>query len=226
VGTTIAPVPGPGETGEQAIFIRFRIGIWPDYFPNVSFPRDAASLEQWWRQQTPNTGPGDTGVITDSVAALFDKIGRAVLVSHSASGVLGWITATKSRNVRAIVSYEPTTFVFPEGEVPPPIGSTAGQAVPLDDFRKLTRIPIQIVYGDNIPSSPHPIFNLEVWRERALMAARFAEAVNRHGGDAEVLHLPDVGVYGNTHFPMSDLNNLEVADLLSKFLHRKRLDRR
>jgi pimeloyl-ACP methyl ester carboxylesterase len=226
VGTTIAPVPGPGVTGEQAIFVRFRLGLWPDYFPNVSFPRDAASLDQWWRQQTPNTGPESQTVVTDAVAALFQKIGPAVLVTHSASGVLGWLTAIKHRNVRAIVSYEPTTFVFPEGEVPPPIGSTAGQTVPPADFERLTRIPIQIVYGDNIPSSPHPIFNLEVWRERAAMAALFAETVNRHGGDAEVLHLPEVGVRGNTHFPMSDLNNLEVADLLSRYLHQKRLDRR
>ena len=33
---TIAAVPGPGATGEQGIFIRFRLGIWPNYFPNVS----------------------------------------------------------------------------------------------------------------------------------------------------------------------------------------------
>jgi len=35
-----------------------------------------------------------------------------------------------------------------------------------------------------------------------------------------------VGVYGNTHFPMSDLNNAELADRLSRWLHEKRLDRR
>src|SRR5437879_9771174 len=32
---TIDAVPGPGATGEQGIFIRFRIGIWPNYFPGV-----------------------------------------------------------------------------------------------------------------------------------------------------------------------------------------------
>ena len=36
------------------------------------------------------------------------------------------------------------------------------------------------------------------------------------GGDAELVHLPEVGVYGNTHFPMSDLNNAELADRLSR----------
>lgn len=39
-----------------------------------------------------------------------------------------------------------------------------------------------------------------------------------------LLHLPEIGVRGNTHFPMSDLNNLEIADLMSKFLKEKGLD--
>ncbi|HML87639.1 MAG TPA: hypothetical protein PKA28_04250 [Methylomusa anaerophila] len=49
-------------------------------------------------------------------------------------------------------------------------------------------------------------------------------AVNRHGGDATVVHLPEIGIHGNTHFPFSDLNNVEIADELSKFLKEKGLD--
>jgi hypothetical protein len=226
VGITLTPVPGPGATGEQGIFVRFRLGIWPSYYPNVAFPRDAASLDQWFRQQTPNTGPGDDEVVTDPGAALFAKIGPAVLITHSASGVLGWLTAIKSAQVKAIVSYEPTTFVFPEGEVPAPIGTTVPEVVSPADFAHLTKIPIQIVYGDNIPATPHPIANLDIWRTRFAMAELFTDALNRHGGDASLLHLPDVGVYGNTHFPMSDLNNVQVADLLSHYLREKGLDKR
>jgi hypothetical protein len=39
-----------------------------------------------------------------------------------------------------------------------------------------------------------------------------------------LVHLPEVGIRGNTHFMMSDLNNVQIADLLSKFLAEKRLD--
>lgn len=230
VGTTIAPVPGAGATGEQGIFVRFRIGIWPDYFPGVQFSRDPEALNQWWRQQTPDTGPGGTALISDAVAALFGKIGPAVLVSHSASGLPGWLTRTKSDNVKAIVSYEPVGWVFPTGEVPAAIatggGAISGNAIPPADFQKLTEIPIQIVYGDNVPATPNAYPGLDIWRGRLEMSARFVEAVNRHGGDATLLHLPDVGVFGNTHFPMSDLNNLEVADLLSRYLREKKLDKR
>jgi hypothetical protein len=39
------------------------------------------------------------------------------------------------------------------------------------------------------------------------------------------LHLPDIDVHGNTHFPFSDLNNVQIADLLSEYLHEKGLDK-
>ena len=39
-----------------------------------------------------------------------------------------------------------------------------------------------------------------------------------------IVYLPEIGIRGNTHFPMSDLNNLEVADQVSKFLSEKKLD--
>jgi hypothetical protein len=48
--------------------------------------------------------------------------------------------------------------------------------------------------------------------------------VNRRGGNVTLVHLPEIGVRGNTHFPMSDLNNLQIADLMFKFLKEKGLD--
>jgi hypothetical protein len=38
--------------------------------------------------------------------------------------------------------------------------------------------------------------------------------------------LPDAGLKGNTHLPFADLNNVAVADLLSKFLEDHGLARR
>jgi len=56
------------------------------------------------------------------------------------------------------------------------------------------------------------------------MARRWADAVNRHGGDVTVVDLPELGNRGNPHFSFSDLNNLEVADQLSAWLKEKNLD--
>ena len=56
------------------------------------------------------------------------------------------------------------------------------------------------------------------------MAKKFVAAVNRHGCNAELIHLPDIGIRGNTHFLMSDLNNEEIAYLTQKWLKKQNLD--
>jgi hypothetical protein len=56
------------------------------------------------------------------------------------------------------------------------------------------------------------------------MARLWRDTVNRHGGDVTVVHLPEIGIRGNTHFAFSDLNNVEIADLVSTFLREKKLD--
>ena len=178
---------------------------------------------------TPDTGPIDPEVNSAAVSALFDKIGPGILVTHSHSGGQGWMAAMKNPRIRAIVSYEPGSgFVFPEGEVPPAIASSAGAleavAVPPSEFEKLTKIPVVIYYGDFIPKEPNANPGQDGWRARLKMARLWADAINRHGGDAKVVHLPEIGIRGNTHFPFSDLNNVQIADLMSKFLAEKHLD--
>lgn len=94
----------------------------------------------------------------------------------------------------------------------------------LDQFMALTRIPIVIYYGDNIPAEPVNQPHQDYWRAALRMARLWADAVNRHGGDAVVIHLPEAGLTGNTHFPFSDLNNEKVAEHLANWLHKKGLD--
>jgi hypothetical protein len=222
---TITPTPD-----EQGWFGTFRLGIWPNYFEGVQFALDSATLNQYFRQMVPNIGPIDYNVNTSAVSALFDKIGPAILVTHSHAGGMGWLTALKNQNVKAIVSYEPGSgFVFPDGEVPEPIpmagGTMAATKVPLSDFMKLTKIPIIIYYGDNIPDKPIANPGQDGWRARLEMARLWRDCVNKHGGDVTVVHLLEIGIKGNTHFPFSDLNNVEIADLMSKWLKEKGLDK-
>ena len=220
----LAPTPD-----EQMWFNTFRVGVWPNYFPGVQFSQDPETMNQYFRSMTPNTGPFDIEVISDAAAALFNKIGPGILVTHSQSGGPGWRTAIKSQNVRAIVAYEPdSNFVFPEGEVPPAMPSAGdtleGVAIPLSEFMRLTKIPIVIYYGDFIPDRPIANPGQDLWRVRLQMARLWRDAVNRRGGDVTVVHLPELGIRGNTHFPFSDLNNVQIADLMSKYLSEKKLD--
>jgi pimeloyl-ACP methyl ester carboxylesterase len=215
---------------EQTWFGIFRLGIWPNLFPGVQFSKDPEALNQYFRQMTPNTGPYDADVNIAAVAALFDKIGPAILVSHSQSGGLGWRTAIRSQNVRAIVAYEPGSgFVFPEGAAPAPMPSSGGTLEPSivsqAEFARLTKIPIVIYYGDNIPENPVANPGQDQWRVRLQMARLWRDAVNKQGGDVTLVHLPEAGLHGNTHFPFSDLNNVQVADLMSAWLKAKGLDK-
>ncbi len=142
---------------------------------------------------------------------------------------MGWLTAVKNENIKAIVSYEPGSgFLFPECEVPDPKPSSGGTlhavGIPVADFMKLTQIPIVIYYGDNIPEKPNPNPGQDFWRVRIEMARLWENTVNKYGGDVTVIHLPEIGIKGNTHFPFSDLNNLEIANLMTKWLKEKGLD--
>jgi pimeloyl-ACP methyl ester carboxylesterase len=224
-----APGEIPATPDEQMWFGVFRLGVWPNFFPDVAFSKEPGALEQFFRQSVPNTGPYDVEVNTNAVSALFTKIGAGILVTHSQSGTLGWRTAIKNPNVRAIVSFEPGgDFVFPQGEAP--TLDFAGRpftppTVPLADFRQLTRMPILIYYGDNIPQQPSANPGQEQWRVFLEVARRWRDTVNRHGGDVTLVELPAVGIRGNTHFPMSDLNNAEVAKHMAGWLRQKGLDR-
>ncbi|NDL62039.1 alpha/beta fold hydrolase [Enterobacteriales bacterium SAP-6] len=224
VETIVKPTPD-----EQMWFNQFRVGVWPEYFKGVQFDRSAKTLNQFFRSMTPNTGPFDMNVVSDGVSALFDKTGPGILFTHSQGGGPGWLTAIKNRNVKAIVAFEPgSSFIFPEGEVPAPIPSSfdtvRAEAISKDRFMALTRIPIVIYYGDNIPDKPTDMPAQDSWRARLEMARKWRDAVNRHGGDVTVVHLPEIGIKGNTHFPFADLNNVQIADLVSRFLSEKKLD--
>ena len=85
------------------------------------------------------------------------------------------------------------------------------------------RIPILIYYGDNIPDKPGANPGQDQWRAMLTVARQWRDAVNRRGGDVTVVHLPEIGLRGNTHFPMSDLNNVQVANHLTAFLEKKGL---
>ena len=216
-------------TYDQMWFNMFRLGKWPTFFDGVQFPQNKQSLNQYFRQMTPNTGPYDEQVISDAVSQVFDRSGDGVLVTHSQGGGPGWWTAIKSDRVKGIVAYEPGSgFVFPEGEVPESMPSGTGNltATPVtkEQFKKLTKMPIVIYYGDNIPTKVSDNPGQDNWRVRVKMAKLWADTVNRYGGHAEVVELPKLGLKGNTHFPFSDLNNEQVADVLNDWLKSNALD--
>ncbi|WP_228433645.1 alpha/beta hydrolase [Chryseobacterium polytrichastri] len=227
--------PGRGDAGQtiksaqvdaipydQTWFTQFRIGLYPNFNEGVQFPKDEKSLNNFFRMMTPNTGNVDEETIVNSLSAVFDQSGEGILFTHSAGGVPGWKTAIKNTHVKAIVAIEPGGFTFPEGEVPK--GNRAGKGVPMHGFMKLTKIPIVVYFGDYIPKEETNAASLNFWRNVLATAKQWAKVVNHYGGDVTIVHLPEIGIKGNTHFIMSDLNNQEIATILNTWLHQKGLD--
>ena len=217
----VATTYEPGEGRDQANFAAWRFGVaYPDWFDGIQFPKDDA--EAWNLAMRARYQEFDTienaQLETDAAAVLADRIGPTVALTNSAGGLRALLTAMKSDKIVGIVAYENVGYVYPEGEGPGTEPGPFGPVeVPLEEFRKLTRIPMQMVWGDNTDKSDR-------YRPTVEESRRFVEIVNEHGGNAELLLLPEAGLSGNTHIPFADLNNVAVADLLSKFLHDHGLD--
>lgn len=217
------------EPNEQWFFNQFRLGVWPDLYHGGQFSSEPTALEQFFRAMVPDTGPLDTEVIVAAASAAIERIGPLVLVTHSHAGGFGWLAAMRNQDVRGVVAIEPGSgFVFPEGELPEAMPSSNGTLEPDSvsdpEFQALTRVPIIVYYGDNIPTEPTAIAGRDNWRVRIAMARLWVDAINRHGGDATFVSLPEQGIHGNTHFAFSDLNNDEIASHIAAFLASKGLD--
>lgn len=116
----------------------------------------------------------------------------------------------------------------PSDEQPPAVEPNYANefiTVSPDVFLRFTKIPIIIYYGDNIPDSPTGRDDIDAWIVRLRLARLWAEAVNKRGGDVTVVHLPQIGIRGNTHFLFADTNSLDIAYLVAKWLHEKGLDK-
>jgi hypothetical protein len=212
----------PVVVQDQRNYIAWRFGpALGEWFPGVQFPKDNA--EAYDQAMSARYDEFDIAknahLEAEAAAKAIDRLGPSVLVTNSAGGWRGLLAALKSDNVKGIVAYEMAAFVFPDGEGPQdPEGGFGPTHVPLADFMRFTRFPIQLVWGDNTDKT--------FWVKDVALSKQFVDLVNAHGGHAEVLMLPSVGLKGNTHIAFADLNNVQVADQLSLFLQKNKLDGR
>lgn len=224
VGTTIAPAGS-----DQGLFIQFRLGIWPNLYPNSKFPPGPYAMDQFDRWAVQSVGPSDATLTLNDLLAITKKVGPTVLFTHSASSLSGYQAAMQDPNIRGIVGLESTGVPCPSDHPFAPVvgnfGTTTCTPVPPEDFKKLTRIPILLEFGDNIPSSPSNYFGLDFWYRMHAIDLEFMNAINKLGGHVTLLELTQLGIKGNTHFAFTDLNNDKVADLIAGYLHNQKLDR-
>lgn len=112
------------ETSDQTWYTQFRIGTYINdaftYNDNSQFPRGDDSLDQFFRQMTPDTGMdsanGDqninTTLVAKAVAAVIDKVyfltgKNSILMTHSQGGMPGWESARYTQHIASIIAIEP-----------------------------------------------------------------------------------------------------------------------
>lgn len=67
-----------------------------------------------------------------------------------------------------------------------------------------------MIYGDYLDGTS--------WQSVLEDCQAFVNEINAAGSNAAMIHLPDLGIYGNSHMMMQDKNNLEVADLILNWI--------
>lgn len=158
----------------------------------------------------------------DRIARLLDRIGPAVLLSHSAGGPAGWLVADARPDlVKAIVAIEPMGPPFNEfapgvrldwGLTAAPLQYQPGFSSPdeleqnLDQARLpwLENLPVSVIVGEASPFT--------AW------APQMVEFLNARGGSAEFLNLGDQGVRGNGHAMMFERNSEEAVQPILNWL--------
>jgi pimeloyl-ACP methyl ester carboxylesterase len=174
---------------------QFRFGPKPGVLhPNSQFPAEAfnqytAQLVPAWRDDA------EIDRNIEGLVALLDRIGPAVVLTWSQSGLFGWRAAlARPHLVKAIISCEPS-MISPEG---------VSAGLKPTDLKALAGVPIVIEVGDYDPP-------------RLKSVKSFATSI---GANVSVLSLPDLGIYGNSHLVMIEKNNLQVADLFIQQLEK------
>ena len=204
------------KTLDQRWYTQFRIGRWENGQSVVNegsqFPNDEKSVDQFFRQMTPNTGDFDQAVAAAALGEVMKDVQtltghKSIFVTHSQGGAVGW--NVPADNIAAIVAIEPGGT--------PAIGS--------EQYTKLLSagIPIAIYFGDYIDNGPEDIMSTSFWRQVRDGALAFAAQYNADGGDCTVVDLPKIGITGNSHFMFQELNNKEIADHIYQWLESRAL---
>jgi pimeloyl-ACP methyl ester carboxylesterase len=145
-----------------------------------------------------NAAPQDDGLARKFWAArgaqLLDRIGPAVIQTHSAGGPFGWLVANQRPSlVKAIVCVEGATL---------PVFADADRERMLASLRT---IPVAIVTAERSGRTSGPVVDF----------------FRKGGVAADDLQLKNAGLHGNGHFMMLENNRRQVFDVIRGWVEKK-----
>lgn len=251
-----APVYGPVNAAKlDWVQMRFvapeRFKMWPqahlhNQWPGGSEPGDAV-FDQFYASQMPSVADfaKQQEINRDAGVALLDRIGPAILLTHSQSGAMGWPIADARPNlVKAIVAVEPSgppvhdvefkgapewfgdaakTKLSGLGEVPltyDPPGAPEFVREEAPDAPDLVRCWVQ-------KGPARQLVNLKGIPVLVVMSEASYHASYDHctvkylrqaGVEAIFVRLADRGIRGNGHMMMLEKNSDEIAAAMATWL--------
>jgi pimeloyl-ACP methyl ester carboxylesterase len=182
-------------------------------------------------------------LVQDAGAALLDKIGPAVLVTHSQAGPFGWLIAdARPKLVKGIIAVEPAApplenlflgtgaaRLWGVTDIPihydPPVSNpaelqTVRQEKPEDaDLVPCWRQKEPARKLTNLETIPILIVSSEA-SYHSVEDHCDAEWLNQAGAKATHIRLESVGIHGNGHMMMLEKNNFEIAKLLDEWVQK------
>jgi pimeloyl-ACP methyl ester carboxylesterase len=182
-------------------------------------------------------------------AALLDRIGPAVVLTHSQSGPFGWLIAdARPKLVKALIALEPSGPPFQDPAIAALIATPSTARpwgvtdIPIT-YDPLISDPTQLqVEQQSVSDAPallrcwqqkaptHSLVNLKsvpvlLVTSEASYHAQYDHCTARYltqaGVNTDFVRLESRGLHGNGHMMMLEKNNLRIAELLTAWLARK-----
>lgn len=173
-------------------------------------------------------------------AALLDRIGPAILLTHSQAGPFGWLIAdARPEQVKGIVAIEPSGPPFENstnasGKArlwgPTDVPITYEPPIARPEQLEIEQEPAQAagLFGCWMQKTPaRQLSNLKKVPVMVMVAEASYHAVYDHctarylqqaGVSTDFVQLQDHGIRGNSHMVMLEKNNLEIARLIDQWI--------
>jgi pimeloyl-ACP methyl ester carboxylesterase len=174
-------------------------------------------------------------------AALLDKIGPAIILTHSQSGPFGWLIAdARPQLVKAVIAIEPAGPPFENSinatgkarawgvaDIPLTYDPPAKEAAEIASEREakadgpdlftcwMQKAPARQLV--NLKSIPIVVVTAEASYHTTYDHCT-VKYLNQAGVKAELMRLEDKGIHGNGHMVMLEKNNLDIARLLDDWV--------
>jgi pimeloyl-ACP methyl ester carboxylesterase len=191
---------------DEVVWPNFRFGTRPGApFADGQFP--VTAVDELSKQAVPDVSFGGVPTPNPTLKALSDlasQVNGAVLMGHSQSGAFPLAAALLNPAVaKGLVLVEP-------GGCPPTYAD--------EQIKTLATLPMLVVFGD-YRETPTGLPTFPTWQARFEGCQALIARLKAAGGQAQMLAPPEhAALRGGSHMIMQDRNNLQVADLILKWI--------